>query len=142
LALFILVPLGVPLLTPGPPPGPKSPSTAAVSNKLDLPRIEECPEPDQAERERLALRIAELGRRLQFDLPHGSDTKDLTDSLQALDAHLGKPDPAHDPGRLRDYGPLQRQLRALLWKHGVIGYNERGLNLCELFDKLAAKVDH
>jgi hypothetical protein len=138
LALFILVPVGVPLLVPGPPP----PGAAASPEKLDLPRADECPEPDRAERERLAGRIAELGHRLGLDLPHGSDSKELANSLQALDTRLGTPNPARDPGPLAGYGPLQRQLRALLWKHGVVGYNERGLNLCELLDKLAAKVNN
>ncbi len=140
LALFILVPLGVPLLVPGASPSTRTPGKAALVAKLDLPRVEECPEPDQAERERLAGRLAELGRRLQIDLPPGTDTQQLAVALQTLDAHLGTPDAARDPGPLRNYGPLQRQLRALLWKQGVVEYNERGLGLCELFDRLTAKI--
>jgi hypothetical protein len=140
LAVFILVPLVVQWFVPGPPPLPKPPHATSPSDKLDLPRADECPEPDGTERERLAERMEALGRLLQLDRPRGTDTQALADFLQALDARLGTPDPTRDPGPLGDYGPLQRQLRALLWKHGVTGYNERGLNLCELFDKLAAKL--
>jgi hypothetical protein len=143
LAVFILVPLGVQLFVSGPPPhaGTGAAATApAKPAKPDLPGPDEYPAPDRAERERLAQRLGELGRRLQLDLPTDPDPRALADALQALDARLGTPDPARDPGPLRDYGPLQRQLRALLWKHGVPGYNERGLNLCELLDKLEAKI--
>jgi hypothetical protein len=140
LAVFILVPLGVQLFVSGPLPDAGTGAATSARARPDLPRPEECPAPDRAERERLAERLGELGRRLHLDLPTGSDPRSLADSIQALDARLGTPDPARDPGPLRDYGPLQRQLRALLWKHGVLGYNERGLNLCELLDRLEAKL--
>jgi hypothetical protein len=37
---------------------------------------------------------------------------------------------------LADLGPIQRQLRALLWKHHVEGYNARGVSTPELVEKL------
>ena len=43
--------------------------------------------------------------------------------VMAIDARLGTPDPKRDPGPLADLGPIQRQLRALLWKHHVEGYD-------------------
>jgi hypothetical protein len=39
-------------------------------------------------------------------------------------------------GRLRDQGPIQCQLRAMLWKHGVAEYAVQGPNTVELLDRL------
>jgi hypothetical protein len=136
LAGFILVPLAANLFV-GKPDTPAKPPPAA---KLELPRVEECPEPDGQERERLAKRLQELGHRRKVELPDGSDASTLTNALRKLDEHLGMPDRARDPGPLDKLGPLQRQVRALLWKHAVPGYNERGLNMCELLDKLETKL--
>lgn len=60
--------------------------------------------------------------------------------LEALDHRLGTPDARRDPGALRKLGSPQRQLRALLWKQGVDGYNDAGLNPFELRERLEQKV--
>jgi hypothetical protein len=118
-------------------------SPPAVENtiaELHLPPVRECPRLDAREREQLSTRLAALGRRLHVDIPPGSSDEALTRGLAAIDAHLGTPDRHRDPGRLRDLGPLQRQLRGLLWKHFVPDYDAPGLNTLELLDKLADKV--
>jgi len=43
-------------------------------------------------------------------------------------------------GQLRDFGPLQRQLRVLLWKQDVPEYNARGVNTIELVEKLEKRL--
>jgi hypothetical protein len=74
------------------------------------------------------------------DPPAGATDAALTDAIERLDRALGAPDPRRDPGPLRDLGPVQRQLRALLWKHDVAGYDAPGLNTIELLEKLEEKV--
>jgi hypothetical protein len=60
--------------------------------------------------------------------------------LEAIDRRLGT-DPKRDPGPLRDIGSPQRQLRALLWKHGVADYHDLGLTTSELVERLQRVVD-
>jgi hypothetical protein len=44
-------------------------------------------------------------------------------------------------GRLQDFGPLQRQVRVLLWKHEVPEWNAKlGVNTVELVEKLEKKL--
>jgi nucleoside-diphosphate-sugar epimerase len=65
----------------------------------------------------------------------------LGEALEALDAGIDRQKrPARDPGPLSGLGPPQRQLRALLWKHGVKEYKEPGLNSVELVEKLEGKL--
>lgn len=56
--------------------------------------------------------------------------------LGALDKCLGTPNSLRDPGPLGELGPLERQLRALLWKHGIASYNDPRLNPFELLERL------
>jgi hypothetical protein len=60
--------------------------------------------------------------------------------LSDLDERLGTPDPRRDPGKLRELGPLDRQLRAILWKHGVASYNDPRLNPSELLERLESII--
>jgi len=59
---------------------------------------------------------------------------------RAIDARLGTPDPARDPGELRQQGPPLRQLRALMWKHGTPEYKQLGLNPKELVERLEKRL--
>jgi hypothetical protein len=43
-------------------------------------------------------------------------------------------------GELRDMGPIQKQLRLLLWKHRVADYGIQGPNTIELLEMLEAKA--
>jgi hypothetical protein len=138
LALLVLGPVVVGILIPRPERLPAS--TKPATPPLQLPPVSECPQLDANERASLALRLAAFGKRYGANIPGGDSDEELTRGLQALDSLLGTPDPARDPGRLRDLGPLQRQVRALLWKHSVPGYDARGANTAELLDKLQDKV--
>jgi hypothetical protein len=143
LAVLILSPLGLAVLShffpPAEQPDRQPASGSTADEPLSLPPVEECPALTGPQRSRLARALQELGTRLAIPLPEGSSTKDLENTLAAFDARLGTPDPRRDPGPLRQYGPLQRQLRALLWKHGAAGYTSPGLSPEEMVEKLQKK---
>jgi hypothetical protein len=136
LAASVLVALGTALLSPKLPPPP--PTTAkgarAAVPRPDLPAENECPQLRRGEPEKLAGRLQDLGRHLKIQVPAGTTDADLTQALAAIDKHL--PAPRGMSASLRDLGPIQRQVRALLWKHEVPEYNQRGLNTTELIDRL------
>jgi hypothetical protein len=136
LAATIALAIGSALLNPAPPPAGSAASTASRAARPELPPRDECPDLSPGERAQLAGKLQDLGQRLGVPLPAKSTREALEGDLAALDAHLGTPNPSRDPGPLKDYGPLQRQVRALLWKHGVASYKERGLNTVELIERL------
>jgi hypothetical protein len=110
---------------------------AAPTEKLELgdfPRFTE------AEQTRLAERLRELGKRLDVAVPTGGLANELAALDAGIDRRLGAKKPRRDPGLLRDRGGPERQLRALLWKHGVAEYNQTGLNPVELVDQLEKKL--
>ncbi len=131
LAASVAVAVGSALLSPPPPPAPPPPTAPRAAARPDLPPPQECPQLTVEEREQLAERLRDLGRRLRVVAP-----ADPTEALTALDGRLGTPDPQRDPGPLQGLGPVQRQVRALLWKHHVPEYNQPGLNTAELIDRL------
>lgn len=126
-AIINLLPNGGPVAPPDQPPGKQA--------TLDLPPANEYPTLSADERQRLTDALRKLGKRL--DVPTEGDAETM---LQAIDTKLGTPDPTRDPGPLGKQGPVQRQLRVLLWKRGVKSYNEPGLNTVELLDRLEEKV--
>jgi hypothetical protein len=136
--VLLLGPLAVGWLFPRAKHAP--PAVENTIATIHLPEIRECPRLTVREREDLALRLAALGQRLHVAIPPGSSDDDLTRGVAAIDGRLGTPDPHRDPGRLRDLGPLQRQVRALLWKHSVLAYDVPGMNTVELLDKLDRKL--
>jgi hypothetical protein len=151
LLVFLLVPLFVlqaPVRPPAekPPPAPREGKGAPgrVDGPMELPPANVFPKLNDTQRADLAERLHALGKRLGVDLPEGDDPESLSRDLAELDARidarLGAKRPRHDPGRLSDLGPVQRQLRALLWKHGVADYNVPGPNPVELVEKLEKKL--
>jgi hypothetical protein len=136
LAASVAVAVASALLNPSIPPPPPATTAPRPAARLELPPAEECPQLAADERTELARRLRDLGQRLGVAVP-----ADLTGALGALDERLGTPDPQRDPGPLRDLGPVQRQVRALLWKHHVPEYNQRGLNTVELIDRLRKQLD-
>jgi hypothetical protein len=61
--------------------------------------------------------------------------------LDAIDCHLGTPDPERRGGPLRNLGPIERQLRGLVFKHGIERYNDLRLTPGELVEKLQEKLN-
>jgi hypothetical protein len=140
--IVILLSVAMSVLLPGPRPVGHSPTTAKASPPLDLPPAEECRPLDEHERSTLARQLRELADHLHVTLPVGTSDEMLTADLAALDNRLGTPDPRRDPGSLRNHGPVERQLRALLWKHGLADYCDRRLNAIELLERLQAHLEN
>ncbi|MHB1424134.1 MAG: GAP1-N2 domain-containing protein [Gemmataceae bacterium] len=142
LLVVVLLSAAMSVLLPGPHsdrPMPDALKSSALP--LDLPPENECPTLDVHERSELADRLQILGNQWHMQLPKGNTEDSISAALTALDKQLGTPDPRRDPGPLRSYGPLQRQLRVLLWKHGVAEYSDRRLNAIELLERLRQRVD-
>jgi hypothetical protein len=140
-AIVVLLSAAMSVLLPSPHQARPAPTTAKALPSLDLPPASECRTLDLRERRELADRLHALGERRRVALPDGISEDNLTAALDALDKHLGTPDPRRDPGPLRNYGPLQRQLRALLWKHTIADYNDRRLNVMELLERLQSRLN-
>jgi hypothetical protein len=141
LALLVFVSIGMALVNSPVLPRKAAPSSASAAKPtFELPPVDACPRLSDPERRQLAVNLQELGQRLGVAVPPGASEETLATDLALLDRHLGTPDPKRDPGPLRALGPLQRQLRALLWKHAVADYNTRGLNTVELLEKLDQRL--
>jgi hypothetical protein len=119
-------------LSPNSSPPPK-PAPA----KMELPPPADFAPLNEQERKALTPALAQLAEKVHATAPPTATAEDL---LQALDDKLGTPNPARSPGPLRDQGPPLRQLRVLLWKHDVPGYNDLRLNPKELVDKLQERL--
>ena len=142
LAAVLLVVFSIVLLLgsviPKPGGDAAAPSTP-VLDKLELPPDERFTQLTAEERTNLARQLQELAEHLHMkDIPGGTSDKELTDTLADLDAKL--PATQRTVGPLRDQGKVKRQLRVLLWKHGVADYNNRELNPSELVEKLEAHL--
>ncbi len=156
------------LLSPLPAPEgtKKGPPAKEKAAQLDLPPPGDYPTLTAKERRRLAADLGQLAEHLgmpplalQVEMlavgsgpsPGGpaslagpallADGQLVEPLLAAVDRRLGTPDPQRDPGQLAKLGPPQRQLRALLWKHHVGGYNDPKLNPSELVERLQAAVE-
>jgi hypothetical protein len=142
LVIVIVLSLAMTKLLPGPPAAaPATVPRQASVPAVELPPVEQCPALSERERRELAARLHRLGERLQIELPGGSSEEDLAAALAALDRQLGARPPRPDPEPLRNYGPLQRQLRVLLWKRDVTDYKARGLNTLELLERLEQRLE-
>ncbi|MGH7221731.1 MAG: hypothetical protein ACRELF_00720, partial [Gemmataceae bacterium] len=142
LIIVILLSLAMIRLLPGPPAAPPATGTAKTpALALDLPPLDQCPTLSRRERTELAQHLYHLGQRLRIDVSEGTSEKALTAALAVLDKKLGTSNSRADPGPLRNYGPLQRQLRVLLWKQGIAAYNAHGLNTVELLERLEDQMD-
>jgi hypothetical protein len=132
------------LLSPAPQPttrrGPTSSSTSR-QGQPDLPSAQDCPPLSAGERQELARQLQSFAKARGISVPAGSTEADLKAAIEAVDHKLGTPESGRDPGRLSALGPVQRQLRALLWKHGVPEYNVRELNTVELVERLQQHLD-
>ena len=137
LAIFSFVVLCIKVLTPPPEPLP-APSPSGVPAKLDLPPASDFHDLNDEERTSLTEALQGLANELGVaPLPAPVTPERL---IAAIDAKLGTPDAARDPGADVGDGPPLRRLRALLWKHGVPEYRERKLKGGELVERLRQKL--
>src|SRR5262249_28506028 len=60
--------------------------------------------------------------------------------LHRIDVRLGTPHEDRKGGVLRNLGPVERQLRGLLWKHAIDRYNDLSVRTPELVELLRNKV--
>jgi hypothetical protein len=112
--------------------------TGQVAIVPGLPPPELCRTDDDRVRAQAIEQLRELARALGMTVADDAKAKDL---VEQIDHKLGTPDPKRAPARLEQYGPeVQRELRVLLWKHGVEGYDDVKLNTVELVERLQAKV--
>jgi hypothetical protein len=135
LAVTIVVALATAVFNPPPAPAPAT-SSPRHPEVADLPEPDACPDLSREERDKLAALLQGLGKRLGVTTSAKSTNEDLGRDLDALDVRLRTPDPNRDPGPLSKLGPIQRQVRALLWKHHVKDYNDLRLNTVELLERL------
>jgi hypothetical protein len=126
------------------PEGDKGSQVKKQDEPLKLPALEDVPSMGREDRARLAARLDALGKALGITLPRGDSEDVLADDLvkldRRLDEKLGAKKPRRDPGPLEKLGPVQRRLRALLWKHGVPEHSETALNTDELAERLQRKL--
>jgi hypothetical protein len=113
---------------------PVSESALAIPN---LPTPEQCRTDDLQVREQAKAHLRDLAQLLGLKPAPDAKGEDL---LEEIDKLLGTPDPKRSPGSLRQYEPVQRELRVLLWKHGVAEYTDLNLNSAELVERLRDKV--
>jgi hypothetical protein len=90
LAASVAIALGTAFLSPNlPPPAPTTAKAApAAVPRPELPAVEDCPRLGADERERLAGRLQDLGRRLKVQVPAGDTDADLAGALAAIDEHV------------------------------------------------------
>jgi hypothetical protein len=126
-------------LQPAAPPAQQPAAGVAVGGKVapDLPPPADYPKLSNAERQRLTQALADLAEHLQVEAPGTASAEQL---VEAIDQRLGTPDPKRAAGKLAEQGPVQRQLRVLLWKHDLPEYREPALNPVELVERLQQKV--
>jgi hypothetical protein len=141
LVIVVVLSLAMTRLLPGPRPSPTTGTAEKSPSVLDLPPVNQCPALSIRERTELAEHLQHLGERLHIKLPAGTSDEELAAALDTLDQKLVTPKTRKGAEPLRSYGPLQRQLRVLLWKHGVAAYNARGLNTVELLERLEVSLD-
>jgi hypothetical protein len=135
LMVTVLVAIASAMFSPPPPAAPPSTQSAHEAGPV-LPAPEECPRLSDEERRDLAGKLKDLGKQLGVPVSAKDTTDAITQDVGAIDARLGTPDARRDPGPLKELGALQRQVRALLWKHRVADYQTRTLTTVELMDRL------
>ncbi|MFL5240469.1 MAG: hypothetical protein ACJ8FY_00015 [Gemmataceae bacterium] len=114
------------------------PNRAAPAPKTEIPNLpaaEASPRLDAKEQAHLLQTLNRLASELDV-----AKSDDLESILKNIDERLGTPHVDRDPGRLEQYGSIDRQLRALLWKHHVPGYDDVRYKSEELVEKLERKV--
>jgi hypothetical protein len=109
-------------------------------SRTSAPLLNHYPKMKQEER----VKVGDILRKLlqERETPLASANPRIEEMLDALDRQLGTPDPQRDPGRLGSAAPgdATRQLRLLMWKQHVAGFDDERLNPVELAERLAHKL--
>jgi hypothetical protein len=119
-------------IAPNPPP---------AEHPIEIPNLpapELCHTTDKHIQEQATEELRNLARHLKLDVAGESNPETL---LEQIDQRLGTPDPKRLPGSLRQYAPVQRELRALMWKHGMERYDDQSLNTAELAERFRQHVE-
>jgi hypothetical protein len=132
-AVMTFLMLTMKLLSPPPPPPP--PATPRASGPI-LPEPSECRKLSHAERKAVEHQLRELAAELGVQSVAMLTAEGL---VTAIDEKLGTP-PNRDCGPIRNIMPLERRVRALLWKHDIPEYQDRRYNVSELVERLQKKV--
>ncbi|MCS6850037.1 MAG: hypothetical protein NZ700_02570 [Gemmataceae bacterium] len=116
-------------------PGGRPAAEPPPATGPDLPPVAAYRPLSEQERHDLTEALHQLAAALKIEpLPEPATPTAL---LAAIDQRLGTP-PGRDPGPL--YGPVERQLRTVLWKQGVAEYADPRLNCVELVERLERRV--
>jgi hypothetical protein len=138
LMMAMLIVLGITKwIAPTPAPEDAPPTKDAAVVIPNLPTPDQCRTDDLQVREQAKAHLRDLAQRLGLKPTPNAKGEDL---LEEIDKSLGTPDPKRSPGSLRQFEPVQRELRVLLWKHGVAEYADLKLNSAELAERLRDKV--
>jgi hypothetical protein len=119
------------------------PATTTARKSADPPRRDALPALppvrtlDAAERERLARALLDLSKKLGLPVAADATPEKL---LRAIDEHLSSKDKARDPRPLASFGPIEWQLRVLLWKEGLEEHRKPGATAVELVERLEKKL--
>jgi hypothetical protein len=170
LAIISIIPLVSSLWKTGPPrnnPPEQKEKQTAGANAFELPGPEAFPPLGEAKTRALTAKLQALavrvGARTHLSLPAtvltfgatvpGCGTAPLqtatllsirdavpAELLNDIDIRLGTPNPKRKGRALWRLGPVERQLRGLLYKHEVEGYKDLRLSPAELVERLEEKL--
>jgi hypothetical protein len=134
LGACLVLALGGNLLLPPPPRG----VPASTSAKPDLPSADHFPPLSAAEQQRLSQALESLANAIGVQpLPRPATAEAL---LTAVADRLAASVPSRHPSADLTSGPVERRLRALLWRQGVAGYQNPKLSPVELIGRLRQQI--
>lgn len=131
----LLVTWLIPERKPAAEPKPAAPRT--TPGRDALPVLPPFKTPSEPERKELTQKLHDLAGKLGLAPPLPESAEGL---LEVIDQHLARRRPPPDPWPVSAFRPLEWQVRVLLWKQGVDGYDKAGLTPGEMIDRLAKKV--
>lgn len=144
IAVFLLVPVVAVVLSawiPGPGEGPRDGSERSRPSENQPTLARDYPRLSEKDRKKLAAALQKAGKQLHVAVPAGTTDADLGAALSVLDRDVKGQGGRVLAEPLTSLGTPQRQLRALLWKLGATGYNDPGVNVDELIEKLERGLD-
>jgi hypothetical protein len=120
-----------------PPPAPRGAGALAQARPA-LPPADHYRPLSPPERQRLSQALESFAKDVGVQpLPQPATLETL---LTAVADHLGTPVASRNPGADLTSGPVERRVRALLWKHGVAAYRDPNLGPVELIERLQQKI--